>query len=239
MTTTATKPASPEEKARERFTADTAEHQMTVALDQGLYRHLRFRKPDTSFYWFDIITWPGHLTLAGDMGTWTFARTEDMFEFFRDKRAEPSINPGYWGEKLRSGNESGNRTCEEYDGDRFTQLVNEYVEQRTEDWPADVRAELDASVKDHVLTDDYGNTPPHNETLAQEGAYGFHFSRDVETKGSFGAVRIERYALDFQDAVCDWTLWAPSVHFLWCCWAIVHGITAYDAAKAAPAAPEE
>ena len=56
---TATKTSA--EEAAEAFARDTADHQMTVLHDDGLYRHLRFirmaeqedgtRKP-TSFYWY-------------------------------------------------------------------------------------------------------------------------------------------------------------------------------------------
>ena len=45
--------------ARERFQADVARHGMTVLRDDGLYRHLRFRRPDCSAYWFDLLTAPG------------------------------------------------------------------------------------------------------------------------------------------------------------------------------------
>ena len=58
---------------------DVAKHKMTVRLDNGLYRHLLFRQPDTSNLWFEIVTWPHCLTIHGDMGTWSFSRVEDMF----------------------------------------------------------------------------------------------------------------------------------------------------------------
>jgi hypothetical protein len=86
----------PKEEAR--FIKDTAEHEMTILHNDGLYRHLRFKKPGTRFYWFDLITWPGYLTIAGDMGTFTFERTEDMLTFFR---GAGDINPQYWSEKIR------------------------------------------------------------------------------------------------------------------------------------------
>lgn len=44
------------------------------------------------------MTWPGHLSITGDVGGYTFCRLRDMFEFFRGGQ----INPGYWGEKLVS-----------------------------------------------------------------------------------------------------------------------------------------
>src|ERR1700722_8964450 len=101
---------------------------MTVLHDDGLYRHLRFirmveqedgsRKP-TSFYWFDVITWPGCLTINGDMETFTFSRVTDMLEFFRGH--EP--NYGYWAEKARGGTQ-----VRRYSDERFRQLVAEHLD---------------------------------------------------------------------------------------------------------------
>src|SRR3954463_11871038 len=91
-----------------RFARDTADHQMTIVHDDGLYRHLRFRNPNRTWnYWFDLITYPGGLTFQGDGESFTFRRLEDMFEFFRQP-ANATINPSYWGEKLtgRGGRDS-------------------------------------------------------------------------------------------------------------------------------------
>ena len=69
MTTTADALA----EAAERFPRDTADHQLTVLHDDGLYRHLRFQAPGTSLYWFDLVTWPGHLSFTGEVDGYTFA----------------------------------------------------------------------------------------------------------------------------------------------------------------------
>lgn len=53
-----------------RFAGDTAAHRMTVLLDQGLHRHVRFANPASRTSWFEIITVLGLLTINGDMGTW-------------------------------------------------------------------------------------------------------------------------------------------------------------------------
>lgn len=39
-----------------RFRADTAEHQLEVLQNNGLYRHLKFSRGGSSIYRFDIIT---------------------------------------------------------------------------------------------------------------------------------------------------------------------------------------
>lgn len=83
--------------------ASTATHEMTILHDHDNYRHLRFRKPGTGIWGFDIITWPGSLTIRGDIGRgFTFTRTENMLEFF--DKPFGYVNAQYWSEKLE-------RTC--------------------------------------------------------------------------------------------------------------------------------
>jgi len=101
----------------ERFAKETAGHEMIVLHDDGLYRHLRFRAPESPFYWFDLVTWPGNLAVNGDCGSFMFARVTDMFGFFRGNR----INPGYWAEKVR-----GETRVKSYSEDKFRRLVAEY-----------------------------------------------------------------------------------------------------------------
>jgi hypothetical protein len=81
---------------------------MKVLHDDGLYRHLRFQKPGSSFYWFDIVTWPGSLAIRGDVDGYMFTRVTDMFEFFRSDKGR--INPHYWSEKT----EGGRQACMSY-----------------------------------------------------------------------------------------------------------------------------
>lgn len=85
----------------ERFAGDVANHVMKVKIDAGLYRHLSFRDPSNFSYWFDIHTAPGWLMITGDMGTYVFARLEDMFPFFGSDTSKPP-NFDYWAEKLRA-----------------------------------------------------------------------------------------------------------------------------------------
>lgn len=47
-----------------RFIRDTSSHQLEVIREDGLYRHLRFSRPNTRAYSFDIVTWPGYLTVT-------------------------------------------------------------------------------------------------------------------------------------------------------------------------------
>lgn len=143
----------------ERFMGDVAEHEMTVLHDDGLYRHVRFKKPDTIGFYFDLITWPGHLTVAGDMGTYTFRRLPDMFDFF----TSPTINAQYWAEK--TGGAAG---VEQYSPRLFRQRVTEaYDEHVQEDPGAEHLGELWDRIVDCVLD----RSDEEREALAAAGAF--------------------------------------------------------------------
>lgn len=77
-----------------RFLGDVAKHQMTILRDDGVNRHVRFKQPNSSNMFFDLITWPGCLCYTGDMGTYVFRRLEDMFEFFRTDREHQHLKDG-------------------------------------------------------------------------------------------------------------------------------------------------
>ena len=111
--------------SKAKFVSDTDEHQMTILHDDGVYRHLRFKAPGTRFYWFDLVTWPGHLSITGDMGAFTFARVQDMFTFFYGH----DINPGYWGEKVIAGE------VKAYSEDVFREWVDEELDRGRESKP--------------------------------------------------------------------------------------------------------
>lgn len=192
---------------RARFLTDVAAHEMTILRDDGLYRHLRFSVPRSSFYRFDLVTWPGYLAITGDMGSSTFARIPDMFTFFRaapgqgDKPAEEmGINPSYWGEKLVAVDRNG---WKEFDKDHFKRVL---VEQVKEYGAKGMKNKILQEVKEEVfsLLDDA------NGALAMDAASKF----DCE-------------GFTFSD-VFDHDYERPTFHYLWLCWAIVWGIRQYD-----------
>jgi hypothetical protein len=87
----------PVEIAKARFRADTAEHVLTeVRPSDGVYRHLRFGKPDSGVYGVQIITWPHHLCVVGDMGEWLWRQDRDVLAKFSGD------SPDYWAGKLRA-----------------------------------------------------------------------------------------------------------------------------------------
>lgn len=201
-----------------RFLNDVRDHVMEVLRDDGLYRHVRFRKPGTMCMHFDMITWPGYLCYAGDMGTYVFWRLDDMFEFFRSDRAAPgrlAINPGYWSEKLQAVD--GNRnsgSAKEFSEDRFTRVVREQLVQWWRDRDLDVaqRKQLREEVEDQILSkvgDD------HTGSRAMNAAYEF-------------SERIGGRNYQFQD-LFDYDFTDYTHTFMWCCYALAWGIKTYDA----------
>lgn len=127
-----------DEKFAELFASDVAAHVMKIVKDDGFYRHLEFRDANSPYAWFDIISWPGNLTIKGDMGCYTFSRIDDMFEFFR----EPEPNYYYWTQKCIGIDR--NTKIKEFS----EKLFREAVKRDLDDFDAD--AEFRAEVEDIV-----------------------------------------------------------------------------------------
>lgn len=196
-----------EERSRECFEKDTANHQMEVLHDDGLYRHLRFRQGDTITYYFDLITWPGFLVVAGDMGDYMFSRVRDMFTFFEG----PNINPQYWAEKLRG---PGADAARSYSYLSFKVHVEDWFLRTSEDLSL---AEA-ASLREAVNRDLLGNSDVYYEHEAHRMLHEF-----------------QHEGLSIVDS-WEWDLREYDTRFLWCCHAIVYGIEQYrNVARVAPA----
>lgn len=205
------------------FLKDVAEHEMQVMMDNGVYRHIRFKRPGTGCYHFDLITYPGYLVYSGDMGCYVFSRLEDMFEFFRTDREYRhmrngetlAINLGYWGEKLRAVDSCMKKgSATELDEDRVRDVINEYRLRWVRDYrdklDKDDRRDLWESVDDSVLS--AGNA---DEML--RAAYDF-------------SERAGGRTFQFDD-LWDHNFERFTYHFVWCCYALAWGVQKYDDAK--------
>jgi hypothetical protein len=198
---------SREDDVRDRFEQEAGGHRMTVLREDGLYRHLRFSRPGTWSYGYDLVTWPGQLVVAGDCGDYAFARISDMFQFFRCDGGR--INPDYWSEKLTNRDErAGTRR---FSAESFRPRVLEWYREQCDD--------LDASEASSLLD-------ALNEQVFDRAFDGPH-SRDeaIRLLMEFKHERIEIYE------PYDWSFEEWDWQFLWCCWAIVQGIAQYDWAK--------
>lgn len=197
-----------------RFADETAKHEMTVLHEDGLYRHVRFANPDSGFYWFDLVTWPGTLVFRGDGESFTFAREKDMFEFFRANRGR--INPGYWSEKVVS-----NRDCiKRYDQEIFEAQIKEaFVEAvRYGDAPRG----LGKAVREEILNaEEIGWEDGAHRVLRE-----FRFFKNPSDRYDWR----KKPDFEFRDT-WEWSFRDYDWWFLWACHAIAWGIGRYDAAR--------
>jgi hypothetical protein len=191
----------------ESFLRDVAEHQVQILRDDGVYRHIRFKRPSTSDMHFDMITWPWCLCYTGDMGTYVFRRLEDMFQFFRAGRCqfqkghELRINPGYWAEKVEGAD--CHDGIKEYRAEKFRARITEWIDDMG------ASPELREAVEDEILS------------CADEGEHEARRAvRLFEHNG-------EDVFQDFQEI--DLTEYTH--RFMWCCYALAWGIQKYDDAK--------
>lgn len=196
------------DKAKAVFLREASRHSIEVKLDNGTFRHLRFSQNNSSTYHFNITTWPGYLSLSGDMGCFVFARTTDMFEFFRGDR----INPQYWAEKLQATSRGSGHEAFSFE------LLKEAVAADFENW--DFESDEQKAEAWEKIAGDYGLLYDADGSDLQ---YAVGEVMDYEcpvTKQKFE---------DFWDHnFHDYTH-----HFMWCCNAIQWGIQQYDLMKVA------
>jgi hypothetical protein len=223
-----------------RFARETAEHQMTVLHNDGLYRHLKFRNPKNSMYWFDLITVPGALIFQGDGDSFVFRRLTDMFEFFRGPVGE--INPHYWSEKLTS---SDRGQVMKYDQELLRKLVEDQVTEAIDDEAKEIAEEAeyleeDEEAREPLLT---GLSQAIRDRIIDELFGDESFDRNLVEQFAYYAVEADEFAYprkdpdfqfhDFWEQSCrDYDWW-----FLWACQAIVWGIAYHDSGTR-PSLPE-
>jgi hypothetical protein len=241
----------------DRFARETAEHEMTVLHDDGLYRHLRFMRPQNSAYWFDLITVPHALIFRGDGESFVFSRIEDMFGFFRSGIGADGtlrINPHYWSEKLTSDRDS----VMKYDQDLFQQLVKEHVAEA-------IRERTAPRGISRAVRDLFENSDITWEDGARRALEAFEFGEGWKATCSCGEEATfeflseasswrsshitpssvsHRTSVDraegwrFEDT-WEWDFKGYDWWFLWACFGIVWGIQRYDVEKAAAPAEVE
>lgn len=214
------------------FKEDTKNHRLVVENDNGVFRHLHFARGRSSIYHFTLTTWPGHLCISGDCGTYVFSRLHDMLDFFRmDKHdfmrseGELSINPGYWAEKLQHGGGYRRELYTEWSSSAFEEQVQEMHDNWLESFdPEDYDSEEEAeAAKADVLSD----------------------IKDLKNASSdeweaVAAVR-EFYSdhIDLQDFWESGECREMTHGFIWCLYAIAWGIQQYDIRRLAEKAMDK
>lgn len=247
MTTTATK-KTPNliEQAKERFQRDTRNHTLHIRHESGLYRHLIARDPNHGFFWFEVVTWPGGLTIRGDLGhTYTFTGATDMLTLFRAFADAP--NPHYWAQKV----EGGTNATTDYDPRLLRAALDDHIQQVGTD---------DLFDRTLACAQKYGITPdrlPQNlldECVAASRTYmdglraAVHehfysdwsdYNLDYEAEAHRAIDTFQYKPKDAPDAeepfhFTDWHEWNLRDHsewFLIACHAVVWAITRYDQAR--------
>lgn len=206
MTRATTRP-NPYAQAWEIFSGSTQSHELTILHDDGLYRHCRMAVPGTIMWSWEIITWPGHLAIAGDIGDgYTFSRLDDMFEFFGSRQdgyypdGSPFINVDYWAEKLATAQRD---SWQKYDAEAFLRIVWELTAEKVADGDL-TAAEAREAVEEAEMNAE-----------SEEQAIGWGMDNPASVGSDFYEHGLRR----------------PDFHFLFALYAIVTAITAYRAAK--------
>jgi len=184
---------------------DVKDHKLTIIKDDGLYRHIRLMKPGDSNQYFEIVTWPGHLAYTGDMGDYVFERIEDMFCFFRSKKGELEIDTGYWAEKVKAESVFGNG-IREFSVEEFREHVKEEARYRLD---LEEDAPLPEDIEEEIVP-----------LLRAEDEW-----ECVTAMRDFSSQKISFD--DFWEHSCQ----RKTLHFVWCCYALVWAIAEYDKAK--------
>ena len=198
----------------EQFLKDVASHELTVNLDQGVFRDITIANPNSMAMHYNITTRPGYLMFTGDMGSFVFTRLADMFDFFRDKDGY-DINPGYWGEKLEAVDSRGG--AKEFSSDLAKETLIEHLQDHLEG--------LDSGryEKDQSDAEEAKEAIEHLIGLAEDDKHDFY-----ETLRNWDAD--DAGGLDM-DCWWEWDFNDHTYHYIWACFAIVHAIKLYDAHK--------
>lgn len=203
---------------KEQFLVDVEEHEMQMLKNGVSYRHVLCTGSDKNYSSFEIITWPGHLCITGDPGTYVFATIGDLFSFFRSK--ELKINPGNSKKKLKSACELFG--VKEFSFEAFRDRVKDYYDSFAEDNEDEL-----GSLEMQKLWEEI------SESVLDEGEQGeffaYHAVQEFEWTFHKDGVKL---TFDFQDFFLDGgNTEAYTHHYIWCLYAIVWGINKYDKYK--------
>ena len=196
--------------SREQFLNEVKDHVCVIERDDGVFRHVRFSRPNDSCMHFTLSTIPGKLIYSGDMGCFVFQRLHDMFQFFRTDRA-PDF--GYWHQKLIAVDRNDGSQKKSFE--LLDAALRSYLSE-------DSGYELTGTIRDEIqqFIDDL---------RTEFGEYGFDHAAKLASDFCVG--RPERPVFAFQD-LFDHNFDVFTHRFVWACYAIQWGIRKYDEVKA-------
>lgn len=194
------------EPTKEEFLKHVENHKMEIINDSGVCRHILFKKPNDSDRYFQITTWPNHLCISGDMGTYVFSRLYDMFDFFRKEKHDP----GYVHSKMAS--DSLFEKAIQFSPALAERYVKEYLPQILEDASPTEKARI----TDEVLS----------EIDFHSGVDGLIYSLN-EYEDSESGLTLEKLT----ENIFEYDFTTYTYHYLWCLHAIYWAIQQYDKLK--------
>ncbi len=195
----------------EQFLDDVKTHRMEIIQDNGLFRHIRFERPDDRYHMhFTLTTWPCHLCVTGDMGTFVFHQIDDMFNFFQLKRLAERPKEtvfkktAYWAEKCIC--EDRYIHLQQFDRDRLRKAVKDAFDAHFEAPESEAANHCWKKLEWEVL--DAENGWGANQKALDFDQDGFKLT-------DFGENNLESF----------------TYQFIWSLYAIAWGIEQYDATK--------
>jgi hypothetical protein len=186
----------------ETFLKDIEKHTLKIIKDDGLYRHIICSDNGSPYYKFEIVTFPEYLVYVGDMGSFVFERTNDMFCFFRRKELE--INSYYWAEKVVAETIHGG--IRKFSVEEFRNNVIEYTKQYLD-------LEENIEIPKGIMKEIKPLLHAEDEWECVTSMRDFH-SNLIQFN-------------DFWESSCN----KETYHYIWCCYAIVWAIQQYDRQK--------
>ena len=179
---------------KESFLECVSEHEMTVLLDSGEHRHLRFKAPHTSNQYFDVITAPNRVIVTGDMGD--FIWKSDLLNF----------SPKH----LLAGKSK----------EFSSEAVRNEITERIEGFCADISDWYEGD----EVTEEYSSLEEFEAAFREEVTGYFDSAdldeyRCVSAIEEFSSSAIPNCEL-FEDFWCDFNADVPTYHYQWCVYAV-------------------
>lgn len=141
--------SNPFPEAWAQFTSETTDHALTIHHDDGLYRHLTMARPGVLMWSWSVVTWPGYLSVVGDIGRgYIWHREADMLAWADTTRYQPYsdgapvIQADYWAEKLTNACQASAR---QFDSAVFLRLVGSHLAETEHDDAGTLLAEASAA----------------------------------------------------------------------------------------------
>ena len=135
--------AQTEKLVSESIARNMAKHVVSCLHREGTYRHYRCKIPGTENYYFDIITWPGYLCFAGDLGEYVFSRERDMIAFMGRVCGSDPIDYRYAAEKCRASRGELMEFSEQRFRERLIERLDESLDDVTRQKIRTIRDEWD------------------------------------------------------------------------------------------------